>query len=835
MVNSEHGEHPLDVIEAITLIAKTNFIRLTGLWHLTPSGSTINVRPESYDYLVQVRDTNFLVHPDDTGSITKLINPEAQQINTQLKIRLINPSGHVQQLEGYLNLFDALSTGADGVLTDRAGATVDSIAEKRLRKSFGVIFPEDDADKRNAIENLIAGKNLLEAVFNTSTLGLHVLQSVRDEKGNIIDFDILLTNATSNKIAGRKVSGLRMLEGWPHTKEIGLFDRFVQVVNTGKKLEYEHLYEGDGVRAWFQWIASQLGDGLYVTIENITERKEAEEAVKKTAARLQSTFDGVPAIIALLDVVLDEAGEPVDFIISAANKATSDLRGDKQTDLLGKRMTDFYPEAFRGRLKESYLDVFRTGEATNLEYLYPGLERWFSIFVTKQIDGKGIVVAAIEITAQKKSEEQRQQNLILTELNQAKTEFFSNVSHEFRTPLTLMLGPIQEMTKKFGAAPMYADYLPMLQMVYRNALRLEKLVNTLLNFSHIEAGRSDAVFKPTDIAEYTTLLAGNFRSAIETAGLKFVVDCESTEPIYLNQDMWEKIVLNLLSNAFKFTFTGKIEVRLRSLRRHVKLEIRDTGIGIKSSDHPRIFERFTRIPNARSRSYEGTGIGLALVKELVKMHGGDIQVKSNEGQGSTFLVSIPKGKRHLPAKNIYELREKTSVSPMACIYANEAMSWMPAATEDPMLVMGNQDSSFRSSQDRFSNAQNTHILLVDDNSDIREYITSILKAQYKVIAAHNGTKAMALIESGFRPDLILADLMMPEMNGFELLSRIRENEMLASTPFIMLSARASEEDKILGMRYGVDDYLIKPFSSVALLALVNSRIRRRMTNLQTYS
>lgn len=785
----------------IHLIRKSETLPLVGNWYLEALGDNAHDNDPAgvcYNYLVNIDGENNLIHPDDIPHVEAKLQSDTSGNPVNWDFRVLNHSGHVKRVYG---------TGT---------------ANEQQHHTTANHSPEDTA-------SIIASKNLLEAVFNTSTLGLHVLKSIRNENGDIIDFDVVMTNATSDRIAGRKVAGMRMLEGWPHTREIGLFDKFVRTVQTGEPAIYEQLYEGDGVRAWFQWMASQLGDGLYVTIENISQRKEAEEALKKTAARLQSTFDGVPAIIALLDVVLDNTGQPVDFIISAANKATSDLRGDNPDDLIGKRMTDFYPEAFRGQLRDAYLDVFKTGAPFDMEYLYPGLERWFSVFVTKQIDGKGIVVAAVDITEKKKSEEQRRQNLILTELNHAKTEFFSNVSHEFRTPLTLMLDPLRQMLKKFADLPVYSDDHAMLQMVYRNALRLEKLVNTLLNFSRIEAGKVDVIFKPTDIAEYTTLLAGNFRSAIENSGLKFVVDCESTEPIYLNQDMWEKIVMNLLSNAFKFTFTGKIEVRLRSLKKHVKLEIRDTGVGINPSDQHRIFERFTRIPNVRSRSYEGTGIGLALVKELVRLHGGNIQVNSKEGEGAVFIVSVPKGREHLPAKNVYELREKTSVSPLACTYAHEAMSWVSFRQENMILTNNNTNAGFKSSEVTFTPVEKETILLVDDNSDIREYIKSILSAQYTVVTAHNGTKAIALIESGLKPELILADLMMPEMDGFELLARVRENKTLADTLFIMLSARASEEDRIQGMRSGVDDYLVKPFSSMALLALVNSRIQRRVT------
>ena len=776
-------------IETITLIVRTKILTLSGHWEveeITNKDVYSSDSLQCYDYLLSINNTNYIPHHEDTSLFAKLI----EEVEVGKEVR-----------------FDVRGVGADRKIILVRGAG-------KLHQS--------GPDGIGLSERVGPGRNLLEAVFNTSTLGLHVLKSVRNDAGSIIDFDIILTNETSDKIAGRKVSGLRMLEGWPHTKEIGLFDKFVQAVDTGAKVEYEHLYEGDGVRAWFQWIASRLNDGLYVTIEDITLRKNAEEALKLTANRLQSIFDGVPAIIALLEVVLDSQGQAVDFVISAANKAASELSSDKTSDIIGKRMTDLYPEAFRGQLQENYLKVFNTGEPLYTEFLFPGLERWFSIFVTKQVDGHGLVVAAIEITAQKKGEEQRKQNQILSELNEAKTEFFSNVSHEFRTPLTLMLAPIQDLLKKVDANPAYTEDKPMLQMVYRNALRLEKLVNTLLNFSRIEAGRSDAIFKPINLAEFTTLLAGNFRSIIEHAGLKFSVDCETTEPIYVNQDMWEKIVLNLLSNAFKFTFEGKIELKLKSYKKHVKLQVKDTGIGISPTNHSRIFERFTRLPNVRTRSLEGSGIGLSLVNELVKIHGGNIEVSSREGSGSIFTVSIPKGKDHLPLKNIHELKDGGSMSTLAPVFANEIMSWMPDAQSDKV----GEDSGALTLQQRVSRRKQATILLVDDNSDVREYIRSILSQHYIVATADNGKRALELVSAGLQPDLVLADLMMPEMDGFTLLKKIREYEGISDTPFIMLSARASEEDRVEGLRVGVDDYLVKPFSRVSLLATVNSRIQR---------
>lgn len=533
------------------------------------------------------------------------------------------------------------------------------------------------------------------------------------------------------------------------------------------------------------------------------------------ANRLQSTFDGVPTMIALLEVVHDDHHHPVDFVISAANKATADFTGCSTRDLMGKTMIALYPESFRGELMDSYLKVFDTGEPLYLEFLNTGLNRWFSIFVTKQVDGSGLVSAALEITEQKKGEEERRQNLLLAELDHAKTEFFSNVSHEFRTPLTLILGPLTDVMTMLDKRVGMSEELERLRFVERNALRLQKLVNTLLEFSRIEAGRNDAVFQPSDIAEYTALLASNFRSVIEQTGLKFVVHCESVEPVYINLDMWEKIVLNLISNAFKFTFEGKIEVLIKDYKRHVQLVVEDSGVGISEANLPRIFERFARVTASRCRTYEGSGIGLALVKELVSMHRGSIKVKSKEGQGTVITVSILKGKAHLPPNSIHELKEKRILSPLASAFESEAVGWLPDLFVRTPPGKASPSDDCRSIK---------RILLVDDNSDLREYIKKILSERYTIFTASNGRYALELIQNGVRPDLILADVMMPEMDGYALLSELRSSS-IPEIPVIMLTSKASEEARIEGMRHGADDYIAKPFSPRELIARIDSRIR----------
>ena len=264
----------------------------------------------------------------------------------------------------------------------------------------------------------------------------------------------------------------------------------------------------------------------------------------------------------------------------------------------------------------------------------------------------------------------------LAQLDKLKTQFFANISHEFRTPLTLMMGPLEDAL----AAP--ADLSPenreRLELAHRNALRQLKLVNTLLEFSRIEAGRIEASFEPTDLSTLTAELASVFRSAIERAGLTLVVDCPPLpEPVYVDRAMWEKVVLNLLSNAFKFTFDGEIEVSLRVVGEAVRLTVRDTGTGIPADELPRLFERFHRVKNARGRSFEGSGIGLAFVKELVRLHGGEVSVESAVGSGSAFLVTVPLGSAHLPADRIEAPRSQTPTGAGPEAFVQEALRWLP--------------------------------------------------------------------------------------------------------------------------------------------------------------
>jgi PAS domain S-box-containing protein len=415
-------------------------------------------------------------------------------------------------------------------------------------------------------------------------------------------------------------------------------------------------------------------------------------------------------------------------------------------------------------------------------------------------------------------EDERRRAEALAEVDRAKTAFFSNISHELRTPLTLILGPLEDILGQMdGPNPSARAEL---ELVHHNASRLLKLVNALLDFVRIEAGRVQASYQPVDLASLTAGLASVFRSAIEKAGVRLAIDCAPLpEPVCVDRDMWEKIVLNLLSNAFKFTFTGEITVALKNVDGRAELSVRDTGVGIPPDDLALVFDRFHRVEGARGRTMEGSGIGLALVQELVKLHGGSVRVESELGRGSTFTVSIPFGRDHLPAGVMAEGQPYAPAIVGASTYVEEALRWLPGVSRQPADMPELPPIAPAS----IPAEQRVRVLVADDNSDMRDYIRRLLSHLYEVETAPDGMAALEALRTR-RFDLVLTDVMMPHLDGFGLLREIRNNPPIGDIPVMLLSARAGEEARIDGLRAGADDYLVKPFSSRELVARVSSRI-----------
>jgi signal transduction histidine kinase/serine phosphatase RsbU (regulator of sigma subunit)/DNA-binding response OmpR family regulator len=511
---------------------------------------------------------------------------------------------------------------------------------------------------------------------------------------------------------------------------------------------------------------------------------------------------GHPIAPRLISVADTDAPWPADVLMSGQSLTVEDL-----------------PTLFRAVPSGGWSDppvtallvpFVQAGDAQPLGFLVAGLNRYRVL----DADYRGFIelvagqVAAATLRGRVLDAE-RQRAEDLAELDRAKTTFFTNVSHELRTPLTLLLGPAADALGDRDH-PLPAPQRERVEVVARNADRLLKLVNTLLDFSRLEAGSTQPRFEPVDLARYTSELAAMFDSAIARAGLSYTVNCPSpSAAVYIDREMWAKIVLNLLSNALKATFTGAISVAIKEHHHAVSLSVTDTGVGIPQAEQRRLFERFHRVTGAALRSHEGSGIGLALVAELAQLHGGTVTVESTPGIGSTFIVEIPTGTAHLAADQLIAPTSNPSLSAaIGAGYLAEANHWLSATD----TAAASQVPSDR-----------PRVLVVDDNPDMRGYIRDLLRGEYVVETAVDGEDALEQARRN-APDLVLTDVMMPRLDGFGLLAQLRADPRTVHVPVVMLSARAGDDAIVEGLEAGADDYLVKPFSGRELLARVRANL-----------
>ncbi|GAA5995793.1 uncharacterized protein JCM10292_004752 [Rhodotorula paludigena] len=445
------------------------------------------------------------------------------------------------------------------------------------------------------------------------------------------------------------------------------------------------------------------------------------------------------------------------------------------------------------------------------------------------------------------AEEQSRKSRELSELNDARQAFFANISHELRTPLTLILGPLDDVLSSKTTALDEEDR-ERLTVVQRNAHRLLNMVNTLLDFSRLESGKMEAVYRPTLLGPRIADLASLFRSAIERGGIDFKVDIEEDKwaekrPFYLSDEMTEKIVFNLLGNAFKYTVAGTIVVKVRFNSKEGVFSIEDSGVGIREEDLETIFDRFHRVDSS-ARSFEGTGIGLSLVLELVKALGGDITVDSKFGSGSVFTVRLPRGHDHLPADAVdeepYEAIKLPPRAAQTLAIINDAKSWRVERKEPPAIGMQESTAEGRaaagpsarraSDSDQVPSVFNlekaaTVCLVVDDNAQLRSFISNTLSKTFTVVEKANGEEALDYALAHPEISIVVTDLAMPLMGGRELLSALRNNPETSLVPVIFLSAQAGAEARVDALLLGADDYIVKPFQARELLARVNVHLQ----------
>ena len=418
-------------------------------------------------------------------------------------------------------------------------------------------------------------------------------------------------------------------------------------------------------------------------------------------------------------------------------------------------------------------------------------------------------------------EAERRRGDAMAALDRAKTAFFTRISDEFRKPLTLLLGPAGDLLA--GAhGRLTGDQRQQIAVLHANANHLLKLAETLLSFLRIEAGRVEPRFEPTDLAAFTSELAGVFRSAVERAGLAFTIECQPLdEPVYVDRGMWEKIVLNLISNALKFTLQGQIEVRLRCAGSYVELVVSDTGTGIAAEHLPHLFRRFYRIADARGRTEEGAGLGLALVDEFVRIHGGSVDATSEPDAGTSFTVRLLTGQAHLPPDRIARDGRGVAVPADAATYAEDALRWLPGGTA---TVVAAETGGVPEVTAPVATAPATaRILIADDHVDVRNYLVRLLGNRWTVETVGDGEAALEAIRTQ-RPDLVIADVMMPRLDGLGLLRTLRQDAQTSTIPVLLLSGRSAEEERVAGLEAGAADYMSKPFSGRELVARVQTHI-----------
>lgn len=410
----------------------------------------------------------------------------------------------------------------------------------------------------------------------------------------------------------------------------------------------------------------------------------------------------------------------------------------------------------------------------------------------------------------------------LKELDKLKSNFFANISHEIRTPLTLILSPVESVLQGDYDGKIDNKFFENLQ---RNAVRLLKLINNLLDFSKIEAGRMNMKIQKIEIVSFIRNYISSVHSAAESKGITMnFVSMSDAIPLLIDIEKLDKIIMNLFSNSLKFTDEGGfITVSLRDDDEYCYIDFEDSGIGIPSDKLESVFDRFSQVDAGSTRKYEGTGIGLALVKEFVELHGGRISVRSSfidespKKHGTIFTVKIPKGKEHFKNNENVQFVESSELEESVSDYRFFGMREMTDLKHEKDGVQVIEDNYYKS---------DINILIVEDNPDMQNFLKFLLHKHYNVHLASDGEEGFNTA-SLLKPDLIVSDVMMPVMNGYEMTKKIKSDGHLKRIPVIMLTAKSDISSKIEGIEYGADDYLTKPFNSKELLTRIKMLLKTR--------
>ena len=583
--------------------------------------------------------------------------------------------------------------------------------------------------------------------------------------------------------------------------------------------------------------------GVFCAVTETTERVLGERRLAALAemVALVGARDRADVVVTAASILRDNAADhPVVAVLDAPPE------GDRLalSELVEKQLPDV-GAATRARLSDLVRQVSGTGRRTSVaaddEASAAGILAWHAYPVAVSAGparGRGAAVIVLGESVHRRWDpsmeayatlcathvgavladvsrlaDERRSRQALVELDAAKSAFFTNLSHELRTPLTLIAGPVHEALE-VAQEPHQRERL---ELVERNTHRLARMVDAMLDFGRIEAGGLAPRLRVVDISALTAGLAETFRPALERAGLAFWHDCGDGIEAHLDPDMLERIVLNLLANAMKYTPEGSVGLRVRRADDVVEIAVTDTGVGIHPDDVDRAFARFERLPApAGARSHEGAGIGLAMVQQLTELMGGEVTVTSEVGHGSTFTVRLPAG----PPAVTPSADEPSASSAMTPRQVDdvlrEVQTWQQGSSQTGLGAPRGAGPW---------HAERPRVVVAEDNDDLRSYLGQVLADDYDIELVPDGRAALAAVRRE-APDLVLTDVMMPELDGYGLVDAIRHDPALAGIPVVLLSARAGEHETSSALGAGADDYLVKPFSVLELRARVASNLER---------
>ncbi|MEO7297397.1 MAG: ATP-binding protein [Verrucomicrobiota bacterium] len=420
-------------------------------------------------------------------------------------------------------------------------------------------------------------------------------------------------------------------------------------------------------------------------------------------------------------------------------------------------------------------------------------------------------VLRFELDKNRKALEETNDKLV--ELGQVKNRFFANISHELRTPLTLLLSPLETIQNQRGAS-LDGETRGLLSIMHANGMRLLKLINDLLDLVRLESGRLEAKREPLEMSSFIRGIASAAQQMADNKGIKLETFVEPDfGAVLVDRDKLEKVILNLVFNALKFTPPdGRVELRVVHAGSDFVLTVTDTGIGIAQKNLPFVFDRFWQADGSSKRKFQGVGIGLSLVKELTELHGGKVQVESEEGKGTKFSVQIPYLAAEIAPANI-SLAPNTDSPEQSSTPASQSEEWLANLYRRAELFPVAQQETQTGVEDARSEMPN--ILIADDEPDMLRFLKSQLKGRFAVTEAADGQQA---VERAFGkvPDIILLDMNMPEKDGLQVCRELRANDATKNVPVVMLTARADEETKLAALTAGANDFLPKPFSTTEL-------------------